>query len=243
MSTKIPHSMRHPSWIITIMAVITLGLTLAAAYWQFQRADYKRTLEAQFIAMQAEGVVNLNNAVDLVSGLEFRRVIATGKFDASRRMVLDNRIRRGQAGYEVLVPLTLVDSNDIVLVNLGWIPRGREFGQIPKIAMPDSVVSVSGTAVKPGLGALELSENVIAGDIWQNLDLKRYRSLYSLDVLDYVIQGDAVEGVTNIFERTWSSRSFGILKHLSYAGQWAFFSFLTLFLYIYYGFIKQNETQ
>ena len=108
--------------------------------------------------------------------------------------------------------------------------------------MPDSVVSVSGTAVIPGLGALELSDNVVAGDIWQNLDLKRYRSLYSLDVIDYVIQGDAVEGVTNIFERTWSKRSFGILKHLSYAGQWVLFSFLTLFLYIYYGFIKQNET-
>ena len=234
--------MRHPSWIITIIAVFTLGLTLSAAYWQFQRADYKRTLESRFIAMQAEEVVDLNNAVDFVSGLEFRRVVAKGKFDSSRRIVLDNRIRRGQAGYEVLVPLMLADSNDIVLVNLGWIPRGRNFGQLPNIAIPDSVVSVSGTAVRPGLGALELSDNVVAGDIWQNLDLKRYRSLYSLDVIDYVIQGDAVEGVTNIFERTWSKRSFGILKHLSYAGQWVLFSFLTLFLYIYYGFIKQNET-
>ena len=234
--------MRHPSWIITIIALFTLGLTLSAAYWQFQRADYIRTLESRFIAMQAEEVVDLNNAVDFVSGLEFRRVVAKGKFDSSRRIVLDNRIRRGQAGYEVLVPLMLADSNDIVLVNLGWIPRGRNFGQIPNIAMPDSVVSVSGTAVIPGLGALELSDNVVAGDIWQNLDLKRYRSLYSLDVIDYVIQGDAVEGVTNIFERTWSKRSFGILKHLSYAGQWVLFSFLTLFLYIYYGFIKQNET-
>lgn len=234
--------MRHPSWIITIIAVFTLGLTLSAAYWQFQRADYKRTLESRFIAMQAEEVVDLNNAVDFVSGLEFRRVVAKGKFDSTRRIVLDNRIRRGQAGYEVLVPLMLADSNDIVLVNLGWIPRGRNFGQLPNIAIPDSVVSVSGTAVRPGLGALELSDNVVAGDIWQNLDLKRYRSLYSLDVIDYVIQGDAVEGVTNIFERTWSKRSFGILKHLSYAGQWVLFSFLTLFLYIYYGFIKQNET-
>ena len=234
--------MRHPSWIITIIALFTLGLTLSAAYWQFQRADYKRTLESRFIAMQAEEVVDLNNAVDFVSGLEFRRVVAKGKFDSSRRIVLDNRIRRGQAGYEVLVPLMLADSNDIVLVNLGWIPRGRNFGQLPNIAIPDSVVSVSGTAVRPGLGALELSDNVVAGDIWQNLDLKRYRSLYSLDVIDYVIQGDAVEGVTNIFERTWSKRSFGILKHLSYAGQWVLFSFLTLFLYIYYGFIKQNET-
>ncbi|MDA0237206.1 MAG: SURF1 family protein [Proteobacteria bacterium] len=233
--------MRHPSWVITIIALLIIGLTLFAAYWQFQRADYKRTLESRFIAIQAEEVLNLNKARDLSSDFEFRRVTAQGVFDSSRRMILDNRIRRGQAGYEVLVPLLLTGSSDVVLINLGWIPRGREFGQVPSIDMPEGVVLVSGTAVKPGLGSLELSNNTVAGDIWQNLDLKRYRSLYSLDVLDYVIQGDAVDGVTNIFERTWSNPSFGIVKHLSYAGQWILFSILTLFLYIYYGFIKQHE--
>ena len=235
--------MRHPNWIITIIALFTFGLTLSAAYWQFQRADYKRRQESQYLSMQAEEVVNLNDTLDLLSDFEFRRVTAEGVFDDSRRMVLDNRIRRGQAGYEVLVPLLLVGSSDIILVNLGWIPRGREFGQLPNIDMPEGIVSVSGTAVKPGLGALELSDNTLDGDIWQNLDLERYRSLYSLDVLDYVIQGDAVNGVTDIFERTWATPSFGILKHFSYAGQWILFSLLTLFLYIYYGFIKQNETQ
>ena len=133
-------------------------------------------------------------------------------------MILDNRIRRGQAGYEVLVPLSIAESNAVILVNLGWIPRGRSLGQLPDIDIPKDLVLVTGTAVKPGSGALELSEVTIEGDIWQNLDLARYRLVHSIAVLDYVVQVDSIEGVTTNFERVWSDPSFGIETHLSYAG-------------------------
>jgi cytochrome oxidase assembly protein ShyY1 len=100
---------------------------------------------------------------------------------------------------------------------------------------------VTGTIVKPGFGALELSENTVDGEIWQNLDLSRYRLRTSLNVLNYVIQVEGAENFDTQFERTWPKRSFGIETHLSYAGQWLFFSFMTLFFYIYYGFIKQQD--
>lgn len=238
---QIPYSMKHPSWIITIIALLGFGLTLSAAYWQFKRADYKRDLESRFIAMQARDTLSLNQNIDLSLDLEFQRVEVRGTLNAAKRMILDNRIRRGQAGYEVLVPLSIAESNAVILINLGWIPRGRNLGQLPDIDIPKDLVLVRGTAVKPGLGALELSEVTIEGDVWQNLDLARYRLVHSIAVLDYVIQVDSVEGVTTNFERVWSDPSFGIETHLSYAGQWILFNFLILFLYIYYGFIKQQR--
>ncbi|OUT76006.1 MAG: hypothetical protein CBB82_09000 [Betaproteobacteria bacterium TMED22] len=233
--------MKHPSWTITIIALLGFGLTLSAAYWQFKRADYKRELESRFIEMQAKVSLDLNKTLDPSLELEFRRVNAYGTLDASQRMILDNRIRRGQAGYEVLVPLSITDSDAVILVNLGWIPRGRNLGQLPDIVIPRSPVVVKGTIVRPGLGALELSDVTIEGDIWQNLDLVRYRSLHSIDVLDYVIQSDPIKGVSTNFEQLWSKPSFGIDTHLSYAGQWIMFAFLILFFYIYYGFIKQRR--
>ena len=233
--------MKHPSWTITLIALLGFGLTLTAAYWQFKRADHKRELESRFTAMQARDALDLNKILYPSLDLEFQRVKVRGSLDATHRMILDNRIRRGQAGYEVLFPLLIAESNVSILVNLGWIARGRSLGQLPYIDIPTDLVVVNGTAVKPGLGALELSEVTIEGDIWQNLDLARYRLAHSIDVLDYVIQVESVEGVTTKFERGWSEPSFGIETHLSYAGQWILFSLLILFLYIYYGFFKQQR--
>ncbi|MDC1311836.1 SURF1 family protein [Burkholderiales bacterium] len=233
--------MKHPSWTITIIAVLGLGLTLSAAYWQFKRADHKQKIESRFVVMQTKEPLNLNKQFDPFMELEFQRVEAYGILDASYKMILDNRIRRGQAGYEVLVPLSINESDVVILVNLGWIPRGRKLGQLPDIEVPRSPVFVTGTAVKPGLGALELSDVTIEGDIWQNLDLARYRSMHSIAVLDYVVQGTLIDGVTTKFEQLWSKPSFGINTHLSYAGQWMLFSLLIIFFYIYYGFIKQRD--
>ena len=233
--------MKHPSWSITIITVLGFGLTLSAAYWQFKRADYKRELESRFMVMQARDTLNLNRDFDPSMELEFQKVEAHGTLDSSHRMILDNRILRGQAGYEVLVPLSMTNSDAVVLVNLGWIPRGRNLGQLPDLDIPRSTVLVTGTAVRPGLGALELSDVTIEGDVWQNLDLARYRAIHSIGVIDYVIQSDSIDGIESKFERLWSKPSFGIDTHLSYAGQWILFGFLILFLYIYYGFIKQKD--
>ncbi|MBT5670475.1 SURF1 family protein [Burkholderiales bacterium] len=233
--------MRHPSWTVTFIAILTFGLTLSAAYWQLQRAEHKEALELRFNRMQTKDILDLNTDINSSKDIEYRRVVVTGILDASKRMILDNRIRRGQAGYELLMPFSLTGSENIILINLGWIPRGRVFGEIPDLKTPDGVIKVTGTIVKPGFGALELSENTVDGEIWQNLDLSRYRLRTSLNVLNYVIQVEGAENFDTQFERTWPKRSFGIETHLSYAGQWLFFSFMTLFFYIYYGFIKQQD--
>ena len=91
--------MKHPSSIITIIALLGFGLTLSAAYWQFKRADYKRDLESRFITMQARDTLSLNENIDLSLDLEFQRVEVRGTLDASKRMVLDNRIRRGRSWF------------------------------------------------------------------------------------------------------------------------------------------------
>lgn len=51
----------------------------------------------------------------------FQRVTITGQFDTQRQFLLDNMSHDGQAGYQVLTPLTLTDGR-VLLVNRGWVP-------------------------------------------------------------------------------------------------------------------------
>jgi len=233
--------MRHTSWRVSILTVFGLILTLSAAYWQYNRAQDKRTLQQQYIEQQLKSVVDINcdNAPDIVQ--PHRRVAAKGTLDFDLKMVLDNRIRRGQAGYEILIPLTLLDCRTTVLVNFGWISRGREFGVLPNIEVPDGIVDIRGTISVPGHGALEIGEKLIEGNVWQNLNIERYREWASIDVLDYVIRIDRDVEVINGLEADWGDVSFGIDKHLSYAGQWLLFSLLIIFLYTYHGYIKPRK--
>ncbi len=233
--------MRHTSWRVSILAVFGLILTLSAAYWQYSRAQDKRTLQQQYIEQQLKSVVDIN--CDNASGTvqPHTRVVAKGTLDSDLKMVLDNRIRHGQAGYEILIPFTFLDCGTAVLVNFGWIPRGREFGVLPNIEVPDGTVDIRGTISVPGHGALEIGEKLIEGNVWQNLNIERYREWASIDVLDYVIRIDGDVEVINGLEADWGDVSFGIDKHLSYAGQWLLFSLLIIFLYTYHGYIKPRK--
>jgi len=104
--------------------------------------------------------------------------------------------------------------------------------------VPNGVVTVVGTAIVPGRGALELSDEIIEGRVWQNLILSRYREQQQLDILDFVIQeeSDKDDGIN----RKWAAPGFGIETHQSYAVQWLLFATLIIFFYFYYGFIRKK---
>jgi cytochrome oxidase assembly protein ShyY1 len=71
-------------------------------------------------------------------GLQWRQVVATGRYDQGRTVLVRNRPHRAGSndptyGYEVLVPLVLPDGSAL-LVDRGWVPnglRGSNPGQRP----------------------------------------------------------------------------------------------------------------
>ena len=227
-----------PGWVPTVAALLGLAVTLAAAYWQFGRAAAKAELRQQYQARQAMDPADLNATVAGSDALVHRRVRATGAYIAEKAILLDNRIRAGAAGYEIVVPLQISGTSRNVLINRGWVAGGRDRTVPPPINVPGGIVTVTGTAVLPGRGALELSEHTIEGRVWQNLNLARYRENQQLDVMDIVVQeeSDRADGI----RRDWSAPGFGIETHQSYAVQWLLFAALIVFFYVYYGFIRKK---
>ena len=227
-----------PGWVPTIAALIALSLTLSAAYWQYGRAQYKIELREQYMARLAMPPLRLNDAIPPPEMASFRKVQVSGEYVPEKAILLDNKVSEGAPGYEIVAPLRISGSDRFVLIDRGWVSRGRDRSDQPVIRLPQGIVMVTGTAVLPGRGALELSNVVVEGRVWQNLNLARFRDLQHLDVLGFIVQEQSSED--DGLKRNWPQPGFGIEMHESYTGQWLLFSALIIFLYVYYGFLKKR---
>jgi surfeit locus 1 family protein len=228
---------RWPGWLPTLAAAAALAVTLSAANWQLNRLTYKQALAAQYAQRQTAPPIVLGPQPE-PQEMQFRRVQAQGRLDPEKAVLLDNRLRRGKAGFEIVMPLRLAGDAGHVLVNRGWVPLGADRRNLPEVRTPAGTVTVIGTAVFPPEKVYELSPDAAEGRVWQNLTLARYREAYGLRVRGFVIQQQNDLG--DDLDRNWPVPGFGIEQHRSYVGQWLIFSALIVILYVYFGFIRKR---
>ena len=97
-------------------------------------------------------------------------------------------LHQGRAGYEVIRPLRIGASSRYVLVKRGWVAAGPDRSQLPEVVTPAGEVDVEGMAMPANPPVFELSQQVQAGKLWQNVTVDRYRSQFALDLQPIIIQ-------------------------------------------------------
>src|SRR5687768_2143218 len=102
------YSFRPRAWPLALGA-LGCAAGIALGNWQSGRAEEKRT------AARVE------------------RVVVRGQFLHQHTLLLDNRLRQGRPGYEVLTPLALEDGRTHVLVNRGWVAAGASRDTPPAV--------------------------------------------------------------------------------------------------------------
>lgn len=213
----------------TAAAAAFIALTLYLAFWQVGRAEEKSGRQALFEARLADAPVRLTGSVPSADALMYRHVRASGEWLAERQVFIDNQIREGRAGFHVVTPLRLGGSGDAVLVNRGWIARSSAYPRPPEVDVPRGRVEVSGLATRPPARYLELSPDTIAGNVWQNLTIERYRGVTGLAVLPIMVLMDSPPpGLAAVREKPDA----GIAKHREYALTWFALAATALVLWI-----------
>src|SRR5690242_12906910 len=119
----------------TVGALLLIALTVYLGIWQTNRGDQKEERQRLLEARARETPVLLTGSVPSAEPLLYRRVRASGEYEAAGQIYLDNQVMNGRAGYFVVTPLTLRD-RAVVLVNRGWIARGPSYPQPPRVAVP-----------------------------------------------------------------------------------------------------------
>jgi surfeit locus 1 family protein len=221
------YSFRPRGCALAAAAVASTAFVLAGN-WQARRAEEKRTLAEQFDQALRSPPVALASGADAPS-LIHKHVAARGRFIAEHTVLLDNKLRGGRAGYEVVTPLRLAGSDSHVLVDRGWTSAPPSRASLPEVRTPASELEIDGIALDHLPQALEAGA-APRGKVRQNLDLAGFAAETGLRLERLVIEqrSDSHDGLA----RDWPRPDFGVEKHESYALQWYSFAALAIILLI-----------
>ena len=205
-----------PQFLILVCAV--LPLTIAAGFWQLDRAEQKRTALALQDQGAARPAVNLL-AVPEAASRNYLQVFVEGEW-SEELFLLDNRIRSGRVGYEVV---GVLESRGLkpVLVNRGWIDGGRDRSKIPEVEALFGQHRIEGYLYRATQKPI-----VLAGQQWSNRFPEKLQVI-DFDLLEQRLEKSLYPSVVRIsaesplaFRADWIIERKGPGMHLGYAVQW-----------------------
>lgn len=229
-------------WVVTAAALLTVALTFSLGQWQLRRAAQKEALQAsldQKSQVAPLGNVELAGLAPMgpqaLAALSDRRVNITGHWQVAQTVYLDNRPMNGRPGFWVMTPLQLSDTDKVVLVQRGWIPRDFvDRSRLAPVETSTQEVRLQGR-MAPAPAKLYAFKGADTGLIRQNLDIGVLAAETGLPLLPVLVlqTGPASEGL----QREWAAPNTGIDKHHGYAFQWFGLSALVLGLYVWFQWI------
>jgi len=216
--------------IPTLAAVSGVILTAYLGNWQLERAAYKTEMQARIERAERAPAVHIPPQPTDAETFSYRRAEGTGRFVPEATILLDNRVRDGVVGYEVITPLRLKDSTLHVLVNRGWVKALESRAQLPSVPTPPGEVTVEGMALPPTTRYVELSDQTVSGSVWQNLKFEQYGERFGLALQPLILQqrNDLPDGLI----RSWKRPDAGVDKHRAYALQWFVMSAVIAIIYL-----------
>jgi surfeit locus 1 family protein len=221
--------------------VATLALPLSLGFWQLDRADQKRRLAATFAERAGGEVVTLGSWIDDVDNWRFRQVGVAGVFDSSHQYLLDNQVRNGVAGYQVITPFVMDGEGPVVLVDRGWVPQGNDRSRLPNIGFASTYRKLKAMVnhfPQPGM-KIGPADDGSAGwpRVIQYFDMSAVEQQLNASVLPVLLLLDRHE--PDGFVREWAPATprIGPERHEAYAVQWfaLAFAFSILYLFVWVG--------
>jgi surfeit locus 1 family protein len=224
----------RPAYLPGAAALAAIALTVALGNWQTRRAEEQLALGRELDAAAGHALLALPPEPVDAQAYAFSRVSARGVYSARHTILLDNKVLRGIAGYQVLTPLKIAGGDRYVLVNRGWVAAGARRDVLPQVTTPTGIESVEGIAVVPSGRIFELDTNTEQGIVWQNLALARYEKWSGLKLQPVVLQqtNEAGDGLA----RVWNRPDTGADKHRGYAFQWYALAATILIAYVVFSF-------
>ena len=224
-----------PAFWPTVVTLLLLPLMTGLGLWQLERADWKQALVDSNEGRSRLSPIALRPGAEISDEVQYRRVFARGYYDMEHQLLLDNKTYQGYAGYHVLTPLHLAESDAVVLVNRGWVPLGKSRAELPELPGTDGEVLVDAIVKLPPAKLFRLADVDEVNAAWpkvvQQLEMGKLEQLLgvTLEPLTLLLDKDDAFG----FIRDWKA-VYGVTvdKHRAYAVQWFTLAVVLLLIYI-----------
>jgi len=193
-------------------------LLFGLSYWQLQRG-----LEKQRIAGFRANITDvlIDAAPKSWQPYHFRDITLEGQWSDNNAFLLENRVKDGQVGFEVLTPFALLKDQTMLLVNRGWVSDAGKANEKSTYG----TVRIKGVIYQPEKG-VTLGNAILQDELSKSTLPKR--SVYVdmdlfADVLNYDLESTLLvldEADPAAYPRLWKASAMPAEKHFGYAIQW-----------------------
>jgi len=230
----------RPTWWGLALAVAGCAAGVALGNWQSRRADERRAAQAGVEAAAQAPALEVSSARRAAAHYVGKRVSAKGEFSRAHMVLLQNKIRRGRVGYEVVTPLRLHGSDLHVAVDRGWIPADPRAGVLPEVRTPTGEQRIEGLALERLPQALQVGSGNEQGRVMQNFRVDEFQAATGLAFLPFVIEQWSESGDGLL--REWPQPGAGAEKNKMYALQWYSLAALSVVLFVVLSFRDERPS-
>ncbi len=210
----------QPNVGVLIFVAVFLPLTIALGFWQLSREAEKQALLDEYRAREVAAPVVLST-LDAKADQQYRRVRVRGAFLNEYTVLLENRVRQGKPGFEVVTLFKVEDNGAPIWVNRGWIAGYLERARLPEVPEVTGSAEIFGHLYRP------LKEPFVVGEeVWrsqwpqvlQNLDMAALAEHLKMAPSPYQLRLD--QGSRGALQTGWDVVNLMPEIHRGYAVQW-----------------------
>ena len=232
-----------PGILLTLFFICVIVLLYSLGVWQLERADEKKVLAAQIEQRLSQQTMILNdtNIEQLIRpDIAHRTITLNGKFDTREQFFIDNKKYNGRAGYHVITPFNIDNTQQTILVNRGWVDSGGNRNILPEVVTPSELITLEGRLSNPVTahfrpGISQPAESL--GGIWLYIDLDFFSGLSGTPVAPYILLLNKENQYGYV--REWPEFKANTEMHVGYAIQWFTFALFSLLAYLSIGTKKR----
>jgi surfeit locus 1 family protein len=223
----------------SILITATFAFLVSLGFWQLDRADEKRGIEASIKQANTGSVELIMEEGDLLNK-EYYEVRLQGKYLSDKQFIYDNQIVNQVSGYYVLTPYALDGQSKAILINRGFIPWNGRRDKLADIFIEQDAREVKVQISKP-IKRMELKSTDSGIEfpvLIQSIDLEEMSEIAGVDFSNVIglLDDNSQDG----FVRKWEPYTGSIEKHIGYAIQWFLMALVLAIIGIRIG-IKQRK--
>jgi surfeit locus 1 family protein len=226
-----------------LVTLLLFPLFVYLGFWQLDRANEKKLSETNATTRKSQETIFLKDLMpspEAMAAIRYRTLQVTGTFLNEQTLLLDNQIlktnKHTAVGYQVITPFQPAGSHQLILVNRGWIPLGKNRETLPIIPPIHHPITLSGTINQPSNGlSLALPQKSIVPEYPKRIQVIDYTKLATelkQDIYPFLLT--LKPGDPSGFQMMPLFFKLSVERHIAYAVQWFMMSLAVL---IYYGVV------
>ena len=222
-----------PRPFTTLLTLALLAMLISLGRWQLHRADEKRALYQSFAAG-----ADATRAVDGQTPPlpRYQHIEASGHYDESRQVLIDNMFDAEKVGYFVITPFAL-DGGGWLLVNRGWVPLGRSRSDRPSIPVAGDSRRIRGRADHLPAAGIQMGQRPrlnppypVVASFPSHVELEQLLREPQWTAATEIVLLDPSEA--DGYARHWTPPGFPPMRHIGYAVQWFGLAAALLVIYL-----------